>query len=72
MVISGEGGEDVERMLGQMILQAHKNAGVFPGKPNTIEIKNSDKNKNTKYLGTQGDGSTTLAIGPQSKVEELV
>ena len=70
MVISGEGGQDVERMLGHMILQAHKNAGVFPGKPNTIEIKNRDEDKNTKYLGTDGDGSTTLAIGPQPEVEE--
>ena len=47
MVISGEQDQDVERMLGRMILQAHKNAGVFPGKPNTIEIKSRDDDKNS-------------------------
>ena len=64
MVISGEGedGKDVERMLGHMILEAHRNAGKLPGKPNFIEIKEKDKEKR-KYCGANGDGVTRLEIG---------
>ena len=69
-VTGAKGNDAIERMIGRMILEAHKNEYEFEGDPKTIEIKTNDDDSytvSTKKKSDAFDMEDLLAIEEENK-----